>query len=72
MDVDRTLGTLIEQGRWMAKEMAEVKADVKDIKKAHVRLLIQHWKLYAKVSGVAAITAGLVELLGHVVRVGPQ
>lgn len=67
MDAQREIGILIEQGRWLAKEIGEMKKDIRDIKHAHLSLLTEHWRLYAKVLGLSMvtslITAGIIEIL---------
>ena len=67
MDAQREIGILIEQGRWLAKEIGEMKKDIRDIKHAHLSLLPEHWRLYAKVLGLSMvtslITAGIIEIL---------
>jgi hypothetical protein len=57
METARTLGTLVEQGKWLAREIGDIKTDIKDIKKAHLTLLTEHWKLYAKVSGISILVS---------------
>jgi hypothetical protein len=67
VDAQREIGILIEQGRWLAKEIGEMKKDIRDIKHAHLSLLTEHWRLYAKVLGLSMvtslITAGIIEIL---------
>lgn len=52
-DNDKQIGILIEQGRWLAKELAEVKSDVKDIK-------AMKWKITGGLIAISFITTTIV------------
>jgi len=55
MDDQKQLGMLVEQGRWLAKEISELKQDVK-------QLIAWRWKLYGTNVVISIISSGLFAL----------
>lgn len=51
----KQIGILVEQGRWLAKEISELKADVK-------MLVAWRWKLYGTTAIISMACAGLIEI----------
>lgn len=52
----KKISILIEQGSWLAKEVSEIKQDVKEIKKSH-------YLFKGKVLGAAAVVVFLSSLI---------
>ncbi len=50
-NIQRTLGELVEQGKWVAVELHEMKKDIKEVRKAHLSLLKDHWNYYSPEHG---------------------
>jgi hypothetical protein len=62
-EITKTLGILIEQGRWVAKEFEEFKNDVREIKKDIKDLQNFKWKILGFASCAAFIATLIVELI---------
>lgn len=61
MEDQKQLGVLVEQGRWMAKELTELKADVK-------MLVAWRWKLYGTNAVISIVCSGVFALLVAVIE----
>lgn len=61
-DDQKQIGILIEQGRWLAREMTEVKLDVKEIKESHLAF---KWKIVGASSVIGFIASLLVDFMRH-------
>jgi len=61
MDDQKQMGILIEQGRWMAKEIGELKSDVK-------QLLSWRWKIYGANVVISAIVGGGFAVFIEIIR----
>jgi pantothenate kinase len=62
-EITKILSTLMEQGRWVAKEFQEMKNDVKEIRKDIKDLQTFKWKILGFASCAAFIATMLVELI---------
>lgn len=60
MDDKEKLGMLVEQGRWLAQEISEIKVDVKEIKESHLSV---KWKIVGASSVICFLASLLVELV---------
>lgn len=61
-DIERTLGMLIEQGKWNAKEIQEIKSIMKEIdKKVEVNSIFR-LKMLGAILVMSFIASGLLEI----------
>jgi hypothetical protein len=56
----KTLGILVEQGRWVVRELHEIKVDLKELKSSHLAL---KWKIAGAASLFGFLASILVEIL---------
>ena len=56
----KTLAILKEQGSWMAKEISEIKSDVKELKKSHYLFM---GKVLGASAGISAVVALIADIL---------
>ena len=60
-EIDRTIGVLEEQGRWNAKEIMEIKCDLKEMKSDIKSLLFFRWKIFGSTAILSVLATLFVE-----------